>query len=303
MHKRRTPILSIVTLLSICLTATAAVSQTKPTTTNPRQKAAPVVAKAIPPIKCTDADSMAACKSFKQLVDSSDKGLLDSLTGGRDSQERHFAYVCLLPKQDVFKIVEFDEPLPTDFRPFETNGREWIVELGAFPSAKAKSYTERTQLMDAGKKWFNDHNESSGYAIGTVYVQSWENGIMADYVSDWGKWRLPFFQGNVLSKEEATFESAHEWLEHFNKDNDGKLALADDRAVPRILISDSSVYVNYSFENRSNAFTDYTLSIHRSTGRFTESYVATGLDPFEKSGTCMVFKFELAVPRTTRSMK
>jgi hypothetical protein len=237
---------------------------------------------------------MAACKSFKQLVEARDKGLLDSLTG-RDSQERHFAYVCPLPKEDVFKIVEFDEPLPTEFRPYsppdKANGREWILKLSAFPSGKAKSYVERTQLMDAGEKWFNDHNDFSGYSIGTVFVESWENGIMANYVSDEGKWRLPFFQGHVLSKEEATFESAHEWLEHFNKDNDGKLAAADNRTLPRILIGDNSVYVNYRFENRSNAFTDYTLSIQRSTGRFTESFVATGLDPFEKSGTCMVFKY------------
>jgi hypothetical protein len=251
---------------------------------------------------------MAACKSFKQLVDARDEGLLNSLTGGRDSQERHFAYVCLLPKQDVFKIVEFDEPLPADFTQYcqldKTKEKEWTLGMFSFPSSdKSKSYTELTQRWDARKKWFNDHNELSGYAIGTVYVQSWENGIMADYVSDWGKWRLPFFQGHVLSKEEATFESAHEWLEHFNKDNDGKLAAADDRALPRILIGDNSVYVNYRFENRSNAFTDYTLSIQRSTGRFTESFVATGLDPFEKSGTCMVFKFDIPVPRSNRSTK
>jgi hypothetical protein len=203
--------------------------------------------------------------------------------------------VCLWPKQDTFKIVQFDEPLPTEFRPYsppdKTKGREWILEQDAFPSDKAKSSKELTQLMDAREKWFNDHNDVSRYDFGTVYVESWKNGILADYVSDGGKWRLPLPQGHILSNEDATFESAHEWLEHFNKENDDKLASVDDRARPRILVGDTSIYVHYRYKNKNNDFTDYTLNIQRSTGRFTESLVATGLDPFGESGTCMVFKY------------
>ena len=98
--------LSIITMLSLVLSATA-VSQTKTSTTNPpAKKSSPRVAKTIPTIKCTDPDSMVACKSFKQLVDARDKDLQDSLTGDKDSRERHFAYVCLRPKYDVFKIVD-----------------------------------------------------------------------------------------------------------------------------------------------------------------------------------------------------
>jgi hypothetical protein len=293
MHNRHDSILSIVALLSIGLAATAAVSQTKPATTSPAKKSSPVVAKTIPKIRCTDPDSMAACKSFKQLVDARDKGLLDSLIGSKDSRERHFAYVCPRPKDDVFKVVEFDEPLPEEFRPYSPpdaakNPVSSLQELRAFPYGEGKPVM---QLIDAQKKWYEDHDDFSVYDFGVVYVDSWERGILVDYVSDSGKWQRPLPQGHTRPNEDATFESAHQWLTHFNHANDDKLLSADERERPRISVGDTEIYVRYSFKNKNDDYTEYTLSIQRSTGRFTESFAATGLDPFEDSGICMIFKY------------
>jgi len=280
-------------MLSLVLSATA-VSQTKTSTTNPpAKKSSPRVAKTIPTIKCTDPDSMVACKSFKQLVDARDKDLQDSLTGDKDSRERHFAYVCLRPKYDVFKIVEFDEPLPEEYRPYSTSDAAGkpvssLQEMLAFPHGEGKPVM---QLMDAQEKWYEDHDDFSTYQFGSVYVESWETGILADYVSDFGKWRRPSPQGHTHSNEDATFESAHQWLAHFNEANANQLSAVNDQKHPRISVGDTAVYVRYSYKNKSNDDTEYTLNIQRSTGRFTESFVATGIEPFEDSGTCMSFKY------------
>jgi len=293
MHKRHTSILSILALLSFCLIATTAIAQTKPNTTSPPKKPSPVVARTIPTIKCTDPDSMTACKSFKQLVDARDKGLLDSLTGDKDLQEGHFAYVCFRPKDDIFKVVEFDEPLPKEYRSYQPPDiakNDWYLfgEQKAFPYDKEMPIM---QLEHAKEKWFNDHDDFSVYDLGEIYVESWENGILANYVSDYGKWRRPLPTGHSRSNEDVTFESAHQWLEHFNRANADKWAAVDDRKYPRISVGDTTIYVHYSFKNKNDEYTDYTLTIQRSTGRFTESFVSIGLDPFDDSGTCMSFKY------------
>lgn len=284
---------SITALLSFGLTTAVAIPQSKPGTTNPAKKSSPAATKTIPPIKCTDPDSMVACRSFKQLVDARDKGLLDSLTGDNDTRERHFAYVCLWPKLDTFKIVEFYEPPSGDFHPYsppdETKDLLVLADgQSAFPYDKGEPVM---LLMDARKKWFNDHDDLSVYEFGWVYVDSWENGTLADYVSDYGKWKRPLPQAQSRPNGDATFESAHEWLSHFNSENDDKMAAIDDKERPRIIVGDTSIYVHYSYKNKSNKYTDYTLTIQRSTGRFTESFIAPGLDPIDDFGTCMKFKY------------
>jgi hypothetical protein len=293
MMRRRNFTLLIIVLLSLGLTATAAMPQTRPNTASTPKKSPSVAARTVPTIKCTDPDSMVACKSFKQLVDARDKDLLESLTGDKDSRDRHFAYVCLRPKDDVFKVVEFGEPLPEEYRPYSPpDGKMMalagLIEQSAFPYVEGKPVMPH---MEAQKKWYEDHDEFSAYQVGTVYVDSWEKGILADYVSDYGKWRRPLPEGHSGSNEDATFESAHEWLARFNKENDDKLAAVDDKERPRIIVGDTSIYVHYSYKNKNNDYTDYTLTIQRSTGRFTESFVAPGLGPFDDAGTCMSFKY------------
>jgi hypothetical protein len=284
--------LSAVVLLSLGCTGTAAVSQTKANATSSPKKSPSVAVRTVPTIKCTDPDSMVACKSFKQLVDARDKDLMDSLTGDRDSQKRHFAYVCMRPKDDAFTVVEFDEPLPEEYRPYSppdaaTNVVTLLQENEAFPYKEGMPVM---QHLDAQKKWFEDHDDFSLYEIGWIYVDSWQSGIATTYVSDFGKWRRPLPQGHNHSDEDATFESAHQWLTQFNEANANQLASADDREKPRIGVDDTSISVRYSFKNKNDDHTDYRLTIQRSTGRFTESFEATGIEPFEDSGTCMSFK-------------
>ena len=292
MHKRHASALFIVALLSLGLTASAAMSQTKPNTTGTAKKSPSVAVRTVPTIKCTDPDSMVSCKSFKQLVDARDKDLMDSLTGDKESKQKHFAYVCLRPKDDEFEIVDFNEPPPGDFRPYmppdgAASAGATVFELQAFPYG-AKSVVK---VIDAQKKWYEDHDDFSVYQVGSVYLESWEKGIETGSVSDFGKWRLPSPQSHSRSDEDASFESAHHWLAVFNKGNADQLAAADDRERPRILVDDTSVYAHYSYKNGNNDYTDYTLTIQRSTGRFRESFEATGAEPFEDSGTCMSFKY------------
>jgi hypothetical protein len=158
----------------------------------------------------------------------------------------------------------------------------------AFPSSEAEPVI---QLLDAQKKWYEDHDDFSVYEFGGAYEDSWEKGIMVDYVYGYGKWRRPLHQAQRSSDEDSSFESANQWLAKFNEANANQLSAVYERERPRIVIGDTSISVRYSFKNKKNDYTDYTLDIQRSTGRFTESFVAPGLDPFEYSGTCMLFKF------------
>ena len=84
---------------------------------------------------------------------------------------------------------------------------------------------------------------------------------------------------------------AHTIAAHFNQANTDKFAAVNDREHAHIDMSDTSIYVHYSFKNKNNDYTDYTLSIQRSTGRFTESFESPSVAPFEDSGTCMSFKY------------
>ena len=284
--------LSIIVLLSLGFVETVAVSQTKPNTTGTAKKSPSVAARTLPTIKCTDPDSMVACKSFKQLVDARDKDLLDSLTGDKESKQRHFAYACLRPKDDAFEVIEFDEPLPAQYRPhssldYGNNLVSTLQKLRAFPYIEGKP---NTHLIEAQSKWYEDHDDFYVYDFGAVEVDSWRNGILSDYISDSGKWRKLAAQGNSSSNEDATFESAHQWLADFDEASANQLASADDREKPRISVDDTSIAVRYSFKNQNNDYTDYRLNIQRSTGRFIESFETTGIEPFENSGICMMFK-------------
>jgi hypothetical protein len=283
----------LVALLGLALASTVVVAQAKPNAASPQRKSSPTAARTVSTIKCVDPDSMIACKSFKQLVDARDKSLLGSLTGDKDSRERHFAYVCLRLKKDAFKVLEFDEPLPEEYRPYSPpdavkNPVSWVQEQDAFPYIEGVPVM---QHMDAQKKWYEDHDDFSVYDFGKVYLESWGSGIMSDYVSGYGKWKRPVPQAHGRSQEGATFESAHQWLAHFNHENENKLAAVDDRERPRVLVDDTNIYLHYSFRNKSNDYTDYTLNIQRSTGRFTESFSAPSVDPFDESGTCMILKY------------
>ena len=179
MKRRRNFTFSIIVLLGLGFRDIGAVSQTKPTTTNIPKKSPSAAARTVPAIKCTEPDSLVACKSFKQLVDARDKDLIDSLTGDKESKQRHFAYSCLRPKDDAFEVIEFDEPLREDFRPYSPP--EGAGSLGAsLFEAEALPYGEgkpASKVIDAQKKWYEDHDEFSVYQVGAVYLESWETAL------------------------------------------------------------------------------------------------------------------------------
>jgi hypothetical protein len=110
-------------------------------------------------------------------------------------------------------------------------------------------------------------------------------------VNDYGKWRRHVPQGHYQLNEGVYFESAHQWLAKFNEANANQLSVVDEREHPRISVGDTSISLQYSFMNQNNKYTDYTLNIQRSTGRFTELFEAVGFAPSEYSGTCMSFKY------------
>jgi hypothetical protein len=285
MHERHTSILSIVALLCFAPTATAAYPQTKPAAFTPPKKAVPVVAKAIPPIKCTDPDSMVACKSFKQLVDAKDKDLLDSIQGTTSKQGRHYAYVCPRAKSDVFKIVFFDEPGMNGYHPHPTDG----FLLGSFALDGDKIHPSAS--LSTKDKWFNDHADYLEYGFNSVMYESYEDGIVVDFESDFGRWSRTIASKNESQEnQDASFEGGYFWLSKYNKEHDNELKNDDYPEHAHIWVGNSGIDMQYAYENRNNGTTDYTLTIQRSTGRFTETFKPSVGESFSYSGTCMIFK-------------
>jgi hypothetical protein len=280
-------------LLLLVVSGIVAMAQTKPGTASSSSKPTTAPPRVLPTIKCVDPDSMAACKSFKQLVDARDKDVLTALTGDKGSRQRHFAYVCLRPKADVFIVVEFDEPQPEEYRPYSPpdTAKDPMIALWEQEAFQYDEGKPVMPLIDAQKQWYEDHNDYSLYQFGRVYLDSWDNGILSDMVHDFGKWRRPSLQSHIRSDEDVSFEGAHEWLVRFNEANENKLAVVDEREYAHTSVGNTIIYVHYSFKNKNNDYTDYTLNIQRSTGRFTESFEAPTVQIFQNSGTCMTFKY------------
>lgn len=188
MHRRRTPILSIVTLLSICLTATAAVSQTKHTTTSPSEESSPGTAKTIPQIKCNAPDTAKACGSFRQLVDAHDTGLLESAFGiGASGTVRHTytSYVCFRPHVDNFEVLSIPVPELYAYLPFSQSDIPEGVKF-AFPNRAG----EPTVRASTKARWLNEHSDGSLYRFGYIELASYQNGVRVGSEIDFGKWSL-----------------------------------------------------------------------------------------------------------------
>ena len=292
MHRRHTPILSIVTLLSFGLTATAAVSQVKPNTTSPAKKSSPLVAKTIPAIKCTDPDTAIACKSFKQLVEARDERIVKIILGTPSKYHGHVAYVCLAQNSDKFTTVDFDLPIGKSYSPYSVYLSEDVVKRGweqsAFLGPSTPNHPVDPSIQD---QWFNEHMNQEVYDFNSVDVHGYRNGLHVDWQLDFGKWSRPSeTQMNPAHDGEATFVGAYVWLaRHTGVDKDAP-DIGDDPEHAHISIVDGTVYVYYRFDNNNSGKTDYALRIQQSTGRFTETFTPFGKEAFEESGTCMMFK-------------
>ena len=292
MLKRHTPIVCIVALLTFGLTATVAMSQTKPNTTGPAKKSLPVVARTIPTIKCPAPDSMVACRSFKQLVEARDERLLKIIMGESSIYHGHMAYICLSKKADEFKTVDFDLPNGKSYTNYSFYLNEDAVsrseEQSAFLGPSTPNHPVSPSTQD---QWFNEHLNQEVYDFGDVDVHEYRNGLHYDWELDHGKWsRLSETQSNPAYDDEATFEGAYVWLaRHTGKDKDA-LDIGDDPEHAHISITDGTIYVHYRFQNNNGGNTDYALKIQESTGRFTETFTPSDMEAFENSGTCMMFK-------------
>jgi hypothetical protein len=308
MHIRHTSIFSIATLLSFGLTATTAIPQTKPNTTNPPEESSPVIAKTIPQINCTDPDSAKACGSFRQLVDAHDAGLLESAFGiGASGHAQHMSYVCFRPHMDNFEVLSIPVPELYAYLPFSQSEIPEDV-IFAFPNRPG----EPTVRASTKARWLNDHSDSSLYRSGYIVLASYQDGVKMGYRIDFGKWSLEkaaFCSDLLLLQtsdqlvncdgykpsqtpvlERGTFEGANFWLQSFNDTHNRELAREDNPEAAHIKLDDAAVYVNYSYTSKVGKTTQYVLNIQRSTGRFTETFTPLNMEAFSDSGTCMIFK-------------
>ena len=80
------------------------------------------------------------------------------------------------------------------------------------------------------------------------------------------------------------------WLADYNRKNNDRFLKYDDAKTAHIAIDESMIDVFYDFENASGETTHFHVEVQRSTGRFTQSFSADGVDGQQGSGTCSIFK-------------
>ena len=85
------------TLALLMLFSVAHAQQKKAATPRPPTKAQ------TPTVNCSEAQTSKACKSFKQLLDASDKDVLELLS-------LPTSYVCFRPTEDAFLLFHLEEP-------------------------------------------------------------------------------------------------------------------------------------------------------------------------------------------------
>jgi len=287
MRSMKTAVAGLVVGL-LCGLQQRANSQGSPVAHSPKKSPTTVNNAPIGPVKCTDPDSAQSCKSFKQLMEAHDKDLIAAVLGSQSVSGRHFAYVCFSPHNDAFRVVSFNEPPPKDYRPYTPSDDSTLTAFAWKQEAFAFE-TVNIQIINAQNKWFNDHQDYTLYSFRHVYVDSYEDGLLASSIGDFGKWSRDSYP-KLTQNSSAAFQGAHYWLERFNADNNGTFSQVDDPSHGHISVDETSIYVHYSFTNRADDATDYMLMIRRSTGRFTQTFKPSKGEPLEDHGTCLVFK-------------
>jgi hypothetical protein len=58
----------------------------------------------------------------------------------------------------------------------------------------------------------------------------------------------------------------------------------------KINIYSTEIFIEHQFTNQNGGTTQYSLTIRRSTGRFTESYSSEGIQNVTHSGTCAIYR-------------
>jgi hypothetical protein len=277
-------------LLLFVASVTMATAQTKPSGPVASAKPSTNLKRVPPTIKCVDPDSAVACKSFEQLVDARDEGIIFGIMGSPEDAGRHFAYVCPRRGIDTFTEVAFTVPERKQFKPFNMTDDEktrrlfagiWLGEDAAHPLSLA-----------AVNKWYEDHRNGLLYSLGGVVgVTTYQDGQLADLQIDKGEWsRSGQAVGALHDEGYAEYDGGHYWIEKYNVIYAGGSPETDDPKNMHLHVDGRTIYAHYSFKNRNGGTVDYMLQIHRSTGRFTETFKAPD-DRSDVVGTCMMFKY------------
>jgi hypothetical protein len=292
MRKRYAHLVSLAALASLGSMVVAAVPQANPSTDSTQEKSPPAGARLIPTVKCIDQDSTTACKSFKQLVDARDARIIKATFGEDGHEGKHFSYVCFNPKGDAFVIVYFDMPKRTNYGAYWSGLSDKAIEQLHRKFEKRAAFNDKLPEDSAiPDQWYDDHSSDKAYAFSSADLQTYENGIFTDWVMDYGKWRMPVDGPHQeAAAAQASFEGAWAWLEHLTAQSSDRANLGDDPREGHITIDESAIYARYSFKNSLDTLTRYSLSIQRSTGRFTETFEAPGVPPNEESGACWMFR-------------
>lgn len=299
MNRRRSAALSVIALLSLGL-ATTANPQTRPNTASPAKKSIPIAVKTIPTIKCTNPDTMTACKSFKQLVDARDKRILDILTGTQSApakpsgHRRHVAYVCPRKDLDDFWTVDFDLPKGKSYEPYSFYLTEEAVKRSneqlAFFGPSTPNHPVDQSIQD---QWYEEHIDREIYDFGTVETHEYTDGLPLEWEYDFGKWSRPSeTQNDPATDDTAAFEGAYVWLERHTGNEKDSPDIGDDPEHAHISIVDGNIHVHYLSETKTGAHIYKELNIQESTGRFTQTFIvreAPSLANIESTGACMIF--------------
>lgn len=285
-----------------------AAAQTNGPSAAPPKRPTSSASRTIPAIKCIDHDAAAACKSFKELLDARDTGLLAQVLG-TPTFRRHTSYVCLRPNADFFSVVDLDIPEPKAYSPKLDTDEEIARHADdSVPTnatmremmERSKKTEEDSEFMDFSDppsvsqftkdKWYQDHSKEFVYSPGVVVDFRYQDGINMGAAEDWGEWSmLASSKGGTQNDPPTWFLGGYAWIERFDSQNGDQSAKDDDPKHGHISVDLSSIQVQYRYENPSGDMVDYSMQINRLTGRFVESFT----NPYgtnRESGTCMIFK-------------
>lgn len=286
-----------------------AAAQTKGLSAAPSKQPTANAVRTIPAVKCVDHDTLAACKSFKELIDVRDKGLLAQVLGTLNEDQRHTAYVCFRPNADTFSIVEFSIPRLKSYHPQlftqddfaryadDTHPTNALMRASM---EQQKKMEENSVFMDFSDppavsqytkdKWYQNHSKEFLYSPNIVSDWRYQDGIDMGPVMDMGEWRIFASSKNGKQNDPPSwFLGGYAWIERYNGQHGDELIRDEDPKHGHINVDMSSIQIHYKFENPAGDMVDYTMRIHRLTGRFVESF--TG--PYgtnSESGTCMIYR-------------
>lgn len=281
-------------IVFLLLVASGAVvtAQDKPVKPSSSGKPATASTRVLPAIKCVDPESAVACRSFKQLIDAKDSGVLFGIMGEPKDAGRHFAYVCPRRGADTFTIVEFTVAEKKKFRPFASFASMGNDEFKqTIAGAMLGQDPAHPLSLFAIDKFSQDHRDGILYAQGAVALASYQDGELAGLQIEDGEWSQS--TKSVVSAHDdsyAAFNGGHYWIQAYNETISGEPPEVDDPTNLHLYLDGRVVYAHYAYKNRDEDFIDYVLQIHRSTGRFTETFKLPA-DRSEDTGTCMIFKY------------